>query len=78
MPANDRYEKENDRYHGGYIVKTVHDKTGINAIQLEIGRHLRAKDRWNKTAADLAEAIGVFTETYLSDGDVSVEKRLVR
>ncbi len=65
LPANNSDEAENSHFKGGYIVKTVHAETGIDAIQIEIGSYWRKKERLDKTADDLAEAIAVFTKTYM-------------
>ena len=55
------------RYVGGYIARTYgsHRGTKIDAIQLEIGTRLRAKANLERTAADLAEAIAIFSREYL-------------
>jgi len=42
-----------------------HRETGIDAIQLEIGTNLRKLAVLDRTAADLADAIAVFTREYL-------------
>jgi N-formylglutamate amidohydrolase len=65
--------KEESRYlfSGGYIVGNYGSHTGyaIDAIQLEFGSYLREKDKdkYAKTAADLAEAVAVFHDEYLKD-----------
>jgi hypothetical protein len=42
-----------------------HRATGIDAIQLEFGNRLRARDNADRTAADVAAAIRVFAREYL-------------
>jgi hypothetical protein len=42
-----------------------HQRAGVDAIQLEMGGKLRAKDRVAKTAADIAVAVAVFAKEYL-------------
>ena len=66
MPSTKESGRE-ERYVGGYIVQTYgsHQGSGIDAIQLEIGMQLRARPNLERTAADLAEAIAVFTREYL-------------
>jgi N-formylglutamate amidohydrolase len=60
--------KEVAKFNGGYIVDTYGSHTGyaIDAIQLEIGTTLRAKDRRAATARDLATAVAVFHDEYLA------------
>jgi N-formylglutamate amidohydrolase len=55
------------RYSGGHTVQTYgsHRATGIDAIQLEFGTRLRARDNVDRTAADVAAAIRVFAKEYL-------------
>jgi N-formylglutamate amidohydrolase len=55
------------RYTGGYTTRTYgsHRGTRIDAIQLEFGANLRAKNNLERTAGDLAEAIEVFARDYL-------------
>jgi len=59
------------RYTGGYTTRTYGSSShsGIDAIQLELGTHLRAKGNLERTAEDLAQAIEVFAKTYLSLAD---------
>jgi hypothetical protein len=66
LPSAENSYRE-DRYVGGYTVQTYgsHRRTGIDAIQLEIGMRLRARAHLERTAADLAEAIAVFAREYL-------------
>jgi N-formylglutamate amidohydrolase len=63
--------KEEAQFSGGYIVGTYGSHTGyaIDAIQLEFGSYLRerAKERYAKTAADLAEAVKIFHDEYLKN-----------
>ena len=55
------------RYGGGYTTQTYgsHRGTKIDAIQLEIGPHLRAKANLDRTANDIAQAIEIFSREYL-------------
>jgi len=61
--VNDR----ESRYSGGHTVQTYgsHGATGIDAIQLEFGTRLRARDNVDRTATDVAAAIRVFAKEYL-------------
>jgi N-formylglutamate amidohydrolase len=71
MPAGteDDKTKEMPQFTGGYIVQTYgsHTSCAIDAIQLEFGSNLRAKDKYATTAKDLADAVRVFYEAYLKD-----------
>lgn len=73
LPSCDADEKakEEPKFNGGYIVSTYGSHTGyaIDAIQLEFGSFLREreKDRYAKTAKDLAEAVAAFYDEYLKD-----------
>jgi len=60
--------REISNYQGGYIVATYgsHTDYGIDAIQVEIGLRLREQGRWRQTARDLATAIALYTEEFLS------------
>jgi N-formylglutamate amidohydrolase len=71
MPAGNEPES---RYIGGHTMQTYgsHRITGIDAIQLEFGSQLRARDNLDKTAADLAAAIAVFTKQYLPNNQKSI------
>ena len=55
------------RYTGGFTTRTYgsHQGTKIDAIQLELGSSLRANANLERTANDLAQAIEIFTQTYL-------------
>jgi N-formylglutamate amidohydrolase len=55
------------RYTGGHTTRTYgsHRGTQIDAIQLEIGTHLRASANLNQTAIDLADSIVIFARHYL-------------
>jgi N-formylglutamate amidohydrolase len=66
IPANDEGERE-ERYTGGYTTRLYgsHRGTGIDAIQLEFGSHLRSRANLERTAADVARAIVVFAGEYL-------------
>jgi N-formylglutamate amidohydrolase len=63
--------KEDARFSGGYIVGNYGSHTGyaIDAIQLEFGSYLREKDKekYAKTAIDLADAVAIFHDEYLKD-----------
>ena len=61
--VNDR----ESRYSGGHTAQTYgsHGATGIDAIQLEFGTRLRARDNVDRTATDVAAAIRVFAKEYL-------------
>jgi hypothetical protein len=67
----DAKTKEEPKFNGGHIVRTYGSHTGyaIDAIQLEFGTFLRDKDRdrYAKTAKDLAAAVAVFHDEYLKD-----------
>ena len=71
IPPGDANEKtkEEPKFTGGHIVSTYGSHTGyaIDAIQLEFGTTLRAKDKSATTAKDLTDAIRAFYETYLKD-----------
>lgn len=71
MPAGDAdgAAKEEPQFNGGYIVNTYgsHTAYAIDAIQLEFGSNLRAKDKLATTAKDLADAVRVFYDEYLKD-----------
>jgi N-formylglutamate amidohydrolase len=55
------------RYTGGYTTRTYgsHRGSGIDAIQLEFGANLRARNNIERTADDLAHAIEIFAKSYL-------------
>jgi N-formylglutamate amidohydrolase len=63
--------KEEPKFSGGYIVGNYGSQTGyaIDAIQLEFGSYLREKDKekYAKTASDLADAVAIFHDEYLKD-----------
>ena len=61
-------QKENRSFDGGFIVSTYgsHQKDGIDALQIEIGRDLRhEKAARQKLAHDLAAAIVAFHRAFL-------------
>lgn len=66
----DEKAKEVPKFAGGYIVATYGSHTGyaIDAVQLEFGSTFRQKDRYAKTARDLADAVAIFHDEYLKDG----------
>jgi N-formylglutamate amidohydrolase len=55
------------RYTGGYTTRTYgsHRGTRIDAIQLEFGTRLRARNNLARMASDLAEAIALFADAFL-------------
>jgi N-formylglutamate amidohydrolase len=61
--------REEPRFSGGYIVGNYGSHTGyaIDAIQFEFGTALRERDKYAKTAADLADAIAIFHDEYLKN-----------
>ena len=61
--------KEVAKFNGGYIVATYgsHTAYAIDAIQVELGSTYRSKEKYAKTADDLADAIRVFYDEYLAD-----------
>lgn len=67
VPACASPETENARFNGGHIVQTYGSREGgaIDAIQLEFGGRARAQNRLPRTAADLADALRVFSGKYL-------------
>ena len=69
LPAGDADDKtkEEPKFTGGHIVGTYgsHTAYAIDAMQLELGTNLRAKDKYADTAKDLAEAVRVFYDAYL-------------
>jgi len=70
LPSCDGDEKvkEEVKFSGGYIVDTYgsHTRFAIDAIQLEFGTTLRANARRAAAARDLAAAVAVFHDEYLS------------
>jgi N-formylglutamate amidohydrolase len=60
--------REVPKFNGGYVVDTYGSHTGyaIDAIMLEFGSSLRAKDQRSSTARDLAAAVAVFHDEYLA------------
>jgi N-formylglutamate amidohydrolase len=66
MPDPSVNDRES-RYSGGHTAQTYgsHGATGIDAIQLEFGTRLRARNNLDRTAVDLAAAIRVFARKYL-------------
>lgn len=60
--------REDRRYSGGYITATYGSAGGgtLDAIQIEFGTDLRAKERRPQTADDLADAIIRFHGRYLA------------
>lgn len=66
IPANGDGQRE-QRYSGGYTTRTYgsHRGTGIDAIQLEFGTHLRSRANLERTANDVARAIAIFAGEYL-------------
>ena len=74
--VNDR----ESRYSGGHTAQTYgsHGATGIDAIQLEFGTRLRARDNVERTAADVAAAIRVFAREYLPINLEAIEPTVVK
>lgn len=72
LPAGDALltAKEEAGFTGGHIVGTYgsHTAFAIDAIQLEFGSHLRAKEKLDPLAKDLCEAVRAFYDAYLKDG----------
>jgi len=66
IPSNGAGERE-QRYSGGYTTRAYgsHRGTGIDAIQLEFGTHLRSRANLERTANDVAGAIVIFAGEYL-------------
>jgi N-formylglutamate amidohydrolase len=66
IPSDGDGERE-QRYSGGYTTRTYgsHRGTGIDAIQLEFGTHLRSRANLERTANDVAGAIVIFAGAYL-------------
>jgi N-formylglutamate amidohydrolase len=66
IPSNGDGERE-QRYSGGYTTRTYgsHRGTGIDAMQLEFGAHLRTRANLERTASDVARALVVFAGDYL-------------
>lgn len=56
---------ENQSFEGGYIVQT-YGGGPVDAIQLELGRHLRDPQRQDRTADDIASALVTFLQAYLA------------
>ena len=63
-PGSDERER---RYTGGHTTRMYgsHREGGVDAIQLEFGANLRAKNNLERTADDLAHAIEIFAKAYL-------------
>lgn len=61
--------REVPKFNGGHVVDTYGSHTGyaIDAIMLEFGSSLRAKDQRSTTARDLATAVAVFHDEYLAE-----------
>ncbi len=66
IPANGIGGREL-RYRGGYTTRKYgsHRGTGIDAMQLEFGTHLRSRGNLQRTANDVAAAIAAFASEYL-------------
>ena len=71
LPPGDSEEtaKEESQFTGGHIVATYgsHTAFAIDAIQVELGTELRAREQYATTAKDLAESVRVFYDAYLKD-----------
>ncbi len=68
---------EERRYTGGYTTQTYgsHRGTAVDAIQLELGANLRRQANLERTAGDLARAIGIFAREYLPLANSSAARR---
>lgn len=73
-PVTDAPDSPEDEtlFIGGYIVRTYgsHRSDGIDAIQIELGRTLRAGNVRRQTARDLAEGIAATLEHYFFELEV--------
>lgn len=68
FPGNNSPQQPEDaRFNGGCIVRNYGGKqrTGIDALQLELGSQQRAKTQLDRTASDFAGAIELFAREYL-------------
>ena len=70
FPGNDvppRGRSEDAGFNGGYTVFIYggHNRTGIDAVQMEFGTRYRQKAVLDKSARDAAKAIAAFHEAYL-------------
>jgi N-formylglutamate amidohydrolase len=70
FPGNDvppRGRSEDAGFNGGYTVSFYgsHNRTGIDAVQMEIGSRYREKTVIDNSARDIAKAIVAFYEAYL-------------
>jgi N-formylglutamate amidohydrolase len=74
--GNDR----ESRYSGGHLVQTYgsHRAAGIDAIQLEFGTRLRARDNVERIATDMAASIRVFAREYLPINLEAIEPTVVK
>lgn len=70
IPAVDSTDRE-DRYVGGYTVVAYGSGSGgtLDAIQLELGRDLRASQHAAATADKLAHGIAAFSKSYLPQSE---------
>lgn len=77
IPKVGSTDSEHSAYDGGYTVITHGSMTGgtIDAIQLELGRHLRVPGANIKTADQLAKAIVAFSAQYLPTVDQAKTNR---
>lgn len=69
IPPVDSDKNETRSYSGGYIVRTYGSSEGgtVDAIQLELGRDLRAADASKATAQKIATALAAFAKQHLPD-----------
>ncbi len=75
IPAANEGQKEG-RFNGGYITRTYgRRELSIDAIQLEFGAALRASQRLDRTASDVAAAIETFARAYLPASKLQPEKK---
>lgn len=65
-------EKPEEQYNGGHIVVTYGSASGgtIDAIQLELGTHLRSTEQRTKTAEKMARAIAAFANEFLPKKEI--------
>lgn len=67
IPDPGATDQKEPRFSGGHIIRAhgSHNERGIDAIQLEFGSKLRARDRLDQTADDVADAVAAFAKKYL-------------
>ncbi len=67
LPGNNDRDQVEHFYNGGHITRSYGSNkiTDIDAIQVEFGDNFRKASVFDKTSADLAEALTVFAKEYL-------------